>query len=369
MNFLRLLSVGLARLISNVFALVLRDGLRGRAEALRAQGYAFIETVRSGLVPTPLPEEEKPLRARAALTPSRPGGIIPVQFQRGRPLLGLPAPSDTSPAIAARRRTYFRFLSLIGYVAPKDADFLLHLADDPGSTDGAGLGSWVFNRKLDAACTSVVVPDPHFVGTRGYSRLRRTLSSARIPWDERQPRAMFRGSSTGGSLRAGQRSSDNPRVRLCLRSLESPSELDARITRVVNADEGRAAELTAMGVTSRFMTPAEQAAFKYLVSIDGWAGEWDGLYWKLFSGSVVLLVESAWAQWYTHRLEPFVHYVPVSADLSNLIDQIRWCRDHDAECRAIAERARSFLEQHVSFEQAVRYTAEQLRNSAANARS
>jgi hypothetical protein len=364
MNFLRLLSAGLLRLISNVFALALRE--RGRAEAFRAQGYAFIETVRTGLVPAPLPAG--PPRVRTALTPSRAGAIIPVQFRCGRPLLGLPASGDSSPATAARRRTYLRFLSLIGYVAPKDADFRLHLADHPGFTEDAAC-SWVFNRKLDAACASVVVPDPHFVGTRGYSRLRRTLSSARIPWDERQPRAMFRGSSTGGSLRAGQNSSDNPRVRLCLRSLESPGELDARITRVVNADAERAAELTALGVTARFMTPAEQTAFKYLVSIDGWAGEWDGLYWKLFSGSVVLLVESAWAQWYTDRLEPFVHYVPVSADLSNLIEQIRWCREHDAECRAIAERARSFLDQHVTFEQAVRYTAEKLQNSATDTRT
>lgn len=363
MNLLRLVSAGLARMLSNLFALVLRDRQYGRAAAFRAQGYAFVETVRTGLAPAPLPAAN-PSRPRAGLVASRPGGIIPVQFQRGRPLLGLPSSSDTSPAIAARRKAYFHFLSFVGYVAPKDADFLLHLADDPGFTNHAPLPSWVFNRKLDAASASVVVPDPHFVATRGYSRLRRTLTAARIPWDERQPRAMFRGSSTGGSLRTGQKSRDNPRVRLCLRSLESPHELDARITRVVNADEGRAAELAALGVTSPFMTPAEQAAFKYLVSIDGWAGEWDGLYWKLFSGSVVLLVESAWAQWYTDRLEPFVHYVPVSADLSNLADQIRWCRDHDSECRAIAERARSLLDQHVTFEQAVRYTADQLRHSS-----
>jgi hypothetical protein len=319
--------------------------------------------VRTGLGTAPLPVA-KPPRARAALTPSRPGGIIPVEFQRGRPILGHPLPSDTSPVIAARRRTYLHFLALVGYVEPMDAELLLHLADHPGLTDDPTLHSWVFNRKLGAAAASVVVPDPHFVETRGYSRVRQTLANAHISWDERHPRAMFRGSSTGGSLRAGQNSSDNRRVRLCLRSLETPGELDARITRVVNADDERAAELTAMGITSHFMTPAEQTAFKYLVSIDGWAGEWDGLYWKLWSGSVVLLVESDWGQWYTDRLEPFVHYVPVSADLSNLVEQIQWCREHDSECRAIAERARSFLEQHVTFEQAVRYTAAQLRNSA-----
>ena len=363
MHFLRLLWAALARVVSNLLALMFRERHSARSEAIRAQGHAFVAAVRNGLAPAARsPSPRTPVVEELGL--SRPGGIVEVRFRGGRPLLSRAAP-DAAPSLVSRRRGYVDFLSLVGFVEPRDAHFLLHLADHPGSLDGDTLPSWVFNRKLGSSDRSVIVPDPHFVGTRGYARVRQSLDRAHIPWHERQPRAMFRGSSTGGSLRAGQRSSDNPRVRLCLRSLEIPTELDARITRVVNADPERAAELAALGVTGEYMWPSAQAAFKYVVSIDGWAGEWDGLYWKLSSGSAVLLVESAWAQWYTDRLEPFVHYVPVSADLSNLAEQIGWCREHDAECQAIAQRARMFLDQHVTFARAVRYTAEQLKTLGA----
>ena len=54
------------------------------------------------------------------------------------------------------------------------------------------------------------------------------------------------------------------------------------------------------------------------------------------SGCCVLRVTSTRRQWYHHRLEPWVHVVPVAADLSNLIDTLAWCRTQPALCQSIA---------------------------------
>ena len=44
--------------------------------------------------------------------------------------------------------------------------------------------------------------------------------------------------------------------------------------------------------------------------------------------------------WYFPLLRPYVDHVPVKADMSDLDEKIQWCREHDAECRAMAAAAR-----------------------------
>jgi hypothetical protein len=61
---------------------------------------------------------------------------------------------------------------------------------------------------------------------------------------------------------------------------------------------------------------------------------------RLLLGCCVIKVQppANFRQWYYDRLEPWRHYVPVKADMSDQLDQIAWCRAHPAECEAIAQR-------------------------------
>jgi Glycosyl transferase family 90 len=66
---------------------------------------------------------------------------------------------------------------------------------------------------------------------------------------------------------------------------------------------------------------------------------------------VILKVEPrqvADRMWYFPLLQPYVDHVPVKADLSDLADKIRWCREHDEECRTIGENAKKFYDTYVS---------------------
>ncbi len=47
-------------------------------------------------------------------------------------------------------------------------------------------------------------------------------------------------------------------------------------------------------------------------------------------------------------MKPYVDHVPVKADLSDLEEKIRWCREHDDECRKIGENAKIFYDKYVS---------------------
>ena len=56
------------------------------------------------------------------------------------------------------------------------------------------------------------------------------------------------------------------------------------------------------------------------------------------------MVESRYGfrSWLHDGMEEYVHYVPVKADQSDLLDKIRWCRQHDAVAKIIAENARLY---------------------------
>ena len=81
----------------------------------------------------------------------------------------------------------------------------------------------------------------------------------------------------------------------------------------------------------RKMTPEEQSKYKYIINIDGHVSAFR-LSLELNMGSVILIVESDYEMWFKNMLKPYIHYVPVKKDLSDLIDQIKWCKEHDDTC-------------------------------------
>jgi len=52
--------------------------------------------------------------------------------------------------------------------------------------------------------------------------------------------------------------------------------------------------------------------------------------------------------WYFPLLEEWVDHVPVEADLSDLEEKIRWCRENDEKCREIASNCLKFYDKYVA---------------------
>lgn len=49
-------------------------------------------------------------------------------------------------------------------------------------------------------------------------------------------------------------------------------------------------------------------------------------------------------EYFNDWIRPFVHYIPVLPDLSDLLEKLEWARSHDAEARMIQERGREIGE-------------------------
>lgn len=172
----------------------------------------------------------------------------------------------------------------------------------------------------------------------------------RTAWHQRVPRAVFRGLATG----LGTDTSSNQRLLLSSIGAEAPDLLAAGITGIPRRfkklmwNEG----LVLNPPESDFplcspLSTEDQTKFRYQIYVEGNGGAYR-LGGMLRSRSVILRVESRFRLWFDDELRPWEHFVPVRADLSDLLEKVRWCRDNDPECRAMVETAAAVGERLLS---------------------
>ena len=85
-------------------------------------------------------------------------------------------------------------------------------------------------------------------------------------------------------------------------------------------------------ISTKPMTKKEMLQHKYLLSLEGHDMS-SGLKWMLFSNSCVFMVWLVtWDSWAMEtKLQPFVHFIPLHANMSNVRHQIQWAQQHDKE--------------------------------------
>ena len=186
---------------------------------------------------------------------------------------------------------------------------------------------------------------------------RQISTDFELDWNAKQPTAVFRGASTG----VGVTCSTNPRLKVAhldaTQPLETPPLLDAGITKwqlrprkLCTQKYLQTIDVPALerkGIRLKpFVSPKDQSRYKYILHIPGHVAAYR-LSVELAMGSCILKVDTPYRLWFERLLKPMVHYVPVRADLSDLMDKIRWCRENDAVCRTIAENARAFYDTYL----------------------
>jgi len=82
---------------------------------------------------------------------------------------------------------------------------------------------------------------------------------------------------------------------------------------------------------------------KYLLNLEG-NDVSTGLKWMLASSSLVFMpTPSAVSFAMENELVPYVHYVPVKNDGSDLLEQLRWAKQNDEQCRWMSEQASAYM--------------------------
>ena len=62
----------------------------------------------------------------------------------------------------------------------------------------------------------------------------------------------------------------------------------------------------------------------------------------MLSGSVPFKHDSPFKQYFEAGLEPYVHYIPVKKDFSDLESQIMWAKNNDDKAQQIVKNAQTF---------------------------
>lgn len=138
------------------------------------------------------------------------------------------------------------------------------------------------------------------------------------PWNTKINKIVWRGGTTGEKwMYPNWR--DLPRAKLVQYAVENPNTMDAGFTSFNNCNDTEIREITDAGLAGKHMEMKDYQKYRSIIDIDGnsWSSRFADL---LCMNSVVIKVEPRWIDYFYPELQPWVHYVPVHANLSNLVE-------------------------------------------------
>lgn len=169
-----------------------------------------------------------------------------------------------------------------------------------------------------------------------------------IPFKEKDDKLVWRGVTTG------RFQSSNPSMpyssRFHVPAVPNRSNIDVGFSKVVQlTEETTDIPLDRIRAACRpRYSIATQLRSKYLLSLEG-NDVATGLKWMLRSNSVVLMPNPTCESWACEgELVPFVHYVPVKHDLSDIEEVLDWCRSHPSDCEEIASSGKRYMGQFMN---------------------
>jgi len=169
-------------------------------------------------------------------------------------------------------------------------------------------------------------------------------------WEDRKNIVIWRGQGTG----CGSTIEDNPRLKLTKISQDLMKDnktfLDAGIIKYTKRDKKTedskyvSYEKNINDIKfAYYIDKFEQLKYKYTINVEGNSAAYR--FGSLFGlGFCILNVESKYTVWFEKFIQPYVHYVPVKHDLSDLVSQINWCLQNDSKCKEISENAKKMYD-------------------------
>jgi len=94
----------------------------------------------------------------------------------------------------------------------------------------------------------------------------------------------------------------------------------------------------------------EAGNYKYVIDVDG--NGWSGRFKRLMTSNSLVFKSTIYPEWFADRIAPWVHYIPIQIDLSDLHDALLFFRgdangdgSHEYLARKIASAGRQWSKQ------------------------
>ncbi len=152
----------------------------------------------------------------------------------------------------------------------------------------------------------------------------------KYPWHSKINKAVWRGAPTGYELDWR----DLPRSKLIKISRDNPSIIDASFTAnwLPQRNETEKLDIISSGFANASIPFADFQMYKAIIDIDGnsWSSRFADL---LCMNSVVIKVEPYLVDYFYVELQPWVHYIPVHRNMSNLVEMVNMVLDDSQQER------------------------------------
>ncbi|XP_001500762.2 protein O-glucosyltransferase 1 [Equus caballus] len=165
-------------------------------------------------------------------------------------------------------------------------------------------------------------------------------SAAQWPWKKKNSTAYFRGSRTSPE-----------RDPLILLSRKNPKLVDAEYTK---NQAWKSMKDTLGKPAAQDVHLVDHCKYKYLFNFRGVAASFRFKHLFL-CGSLVFHVGDEWLEFFYPQLKPWVHYIPVKTDLSNVQELLQFVKANDDIAREIAERGSQFIMNHLQMDDVTCY--------------
>ncbi|MGE5195727.1 MAG: glycosyl transferase family 90 [Anaerolineae bacterium] len=234
-----------------------------------------------------------------------------------------------------------------------NVDFIVSLYDDCTTFRKEEFQAPVFSFAKDKMQDSRIILMPDFESLEDHTYLFQEIRGGVLeyPWQMKTSKAFWRGTTTGVIKKINGTFDTRytylnylefPRVKLTQLSLAFPDLIDAKFNSLCQGAEQLVLQFNSF--LGNFTPIREHLKYKYQILIDGNSCAYTRAYWELFSETVMFKQTSDNVQWYYRALQPYVHYIPINNDVSDLLEKIKWAQMHDETAFKIAQNAKTFAE-------------------------
>ncbi len=244
-----------------------------------------------------------------------------------------------------------------------NVDFIVYMRDeipqDYISEEVFRVPSFMMSKNLNHPIekTRFLLPDA-FMIRESWQELIKDIEQANstYSWHTKEDKIFWRGSTTGRRDKDSYNVNNMDklvRLKLVMLSKLYPELIDAQFTRFADFSEDESGTnlqkilMILFDKGKYFVKEAQHLKYKYLIAIDGNTCPWQRVPWIMFSNSVLIKQETNNVQWFYPALKPYVHFVPVKENLTDIFMQLHWLKANDNRAKAIALNAQNFVKNNL----------------------
>lgn len=239
-----------------------------------------------------------------------------------------------------------------------DFDMVINLHDGPRACGSSNLGVSIFSFQKTETCRDILIPCAVVgIGSKRFDDEIDHLSekAKNYSWSQKMNKIIWRGSSTGGIW-------DNTNLDTMVRyrifveceKVELQNVCDVGLSRFTQTKAG--ITIDNPKIIFRDQIPMhEWMKYKYEVVLDGNGSPAGRIDRQLAHNSLLLMQETEHFQMYTKYMKPFVHYVPLQRNISDLGAAYQWASENEEKVLMIIHAANGFA-QYLKRESILYYT-------------